>query len=421
MSKFVNAVSTLCLLILSLSLNADVTRRWGEGFLQEVKDSEGVQVRILHLKGTPYEMGFQHGTLLRGLIEKNVAEFIDRAQPALSQRANALQENLPKLLNYIPARFREEMQGVADGSGVPLRKIIALNTFPELIHCSGITVSDAATKQGDLYHVRVLDYAVGKSLQNSAVLMVVQPEKHNAFVNVSYAGFIGSVTGMNEQQIAMGEIGGWGYGHWNGMPMSFLFREILERASSLEQAKQLLAETPRTCEYYYVLSDGKDNSSIGVYATESQIHFIEPGTGYALLAPKHLPANYGDNGDHDKFCIAPCTLKNSAHQMLLYDADSRLSALYQAQPQHCLLMTGFSYPERYPHLVERILSSYGTIDEAVLQEIIKRPVSRDTNLHNAIFLPSQLKVWVSHAGPHDEPACDQPYTAFSLPELLGSK
>jgi isopenicillin-N N-acyltransferase-like protein len=413
------AHALICLLTLCLSLNGDVSRRWwGEGYLEESQTKDGTRVRILHLKGTPYEMGFQHGTLLKDLIKKNVAEFIDSPQPALASRANGLKENLPKLLSYSPARFKEEMQGVADGSGVSMQKIIALNTFPELIHCSGITVSGAATKNGDLYHVRVLDYAVGKSLQNSAVLMVVQPENHNAFVNVSYAGFIGSVTGMNDKHIAMGEIGGWGYGHWNGMPMSFLFREVLERAGTLEMAKQLLAETPRTCEYYYILSDGKDNTSVGVYATESQIRFIEQGTGYALFAPKQLPANYGDNGDHDKFCIAPSTVKYSKNQMLLYDAENRLSMLFHQQPQDCLLLTGYSHPERYPHLVERVFSSYGTLDEMTLQAIIKRPVARESNLHNAIFLPSQLKLWVSQAGPNDEPACDQPYTAFSLSELL---
>ena len=103
-----------------------------------------------------------------------------------------------------------------------------------------------------------------------------------------------------------------------GCRCPFLFRDILERASSVEQAKQILIDTPRTCEYYYVISDGKDKASIGVYATASQIHFIEPGTAYALLAPQHLPANYGANGDHDKFC--PFSL----HDGKLFSSDAAL-------------------------------------------------------------------------------------------------
>jgi isopenicillin-N N-acyltransferase like protein len=76
------AHALFCLLTLCLSLNADSSRRlWGEGCLEERQAPDGVRVRILHLKGTPYEMGFQHGTLLKDPIKKNVAEFIDNAQP----------------------------------------------------------------------------------------------------------------------------------------------------------------------------------------------------------------------------------------------------------------------------------------------------------------------------------------------------
>jgi hypothetical protein len=223
---------------------------------------------------------------------------------------------------------------------------------------------------------------------------------------------------MNVQKIAMGEIGGWGYGQWKGIPMSFLFRDVLERASTLEQAKQILAESPRTCEYYYVLSDGTSNTATGVYATASQIHFISPGTPYALLAPQGVPAHYETNGDGDKFCLSPCDFKTATGQKLLYDAHKRLTCLYHEQPQNCLVLTGFTHPERYPVLIERIISSYGKLDEQVLMEMIKRPVARPSNLHNAIFLPAELKFWVAHAGPNDEPACDQPYAAFTLSELL---
>jgi len=47
-----------------------------------------------------------------------------------------------------------------------------------------------------------------------------------------------------------------------------------------------------------------------------------------------------------------------------------------------------------------------------MQEMIKPPVTRQTNLHNAIFCPSNL-----HAK-DEEPASMQNYTAYSLRELL---
>jgi len=385
-----------------------------EGFL-ETKQGQCV----LHLRGTPYERGYQHGTLLKEQIQKNIATFIEKPQSPTPGRLEEFSKNLPTLMSYIPTHFYEEMRGLAEGAEVPLSKIVALNLFPEMFHCSGITVSGEASKNGDLYHARVLDYSIGKNLQETAVLQIVEPDEGKAFLNVSYAGFIGTVTGMNIEKIAIGEIGGLGYGSWNGIPMAFLLREILQNAASLDDVKWILQNSPRTCEYYYVFSDGKTKQSIGVYATADQLQFIAPGESYALIAPSHLPKNYGDNGDNDKFILTSCAIDNSSYQTLIFEKDHRLAFLFRLQPADCLLLTGFPHPERYPHLVDRTLKKYGSIDETALMKIIKSPVARPSNLHNAIFQPSKLKVWIAHAGPNGEPACDQKYVEWKLDELLG--
>jgi isopenicillin-N N-acyltransferase like protein len=392
-----------------------VISKEGKGFLEKQNDQF-----ILHLNGSPYDRGYQHGFLLKEQIQRNISAYVDKPQSSLSARAAEFVKNLGELMSYVPPHFIEEMRGLADGSNVPFDKIVALNLFPEMFHCSGITVSGEASKNGELYHVRVLDYSIGKNLQSTSVLQVVQPEEGIAFLNVSYAGFIGVVTGMNQEKIAIGEIGGLGYGSWQGVPMAFLLREILQNAATLEDAKAILQNSPRTCEYYYIFSDGKTNESIGVYATASQLRFIAPGDSYALIAPSHLPENYGQNGDNDKFVLTGCAADNTPYQTLLFENDKRLAMLFRLQPTDCLLLTGYPHPERYPVLVERTLKEYGSIDEKTLIDIVKSPVARDSNLHNAIFQPSLLKVWIAHAGSHDEPACDQNYQEWDFSVLLES-
>jgi hypothetical protein len=392
-----------------------VLSQQGQGYLESKEDQY-----VLHLKGTPYERGFQHGFLLKEQIQRNIATYIDTAQtksPVMG-RAEEFIKNIPVLMSFVPVHFKEEMQGLAEGAEIPIEKIVALNLFPEMFHCSGITVFGNASKNGELYHARVLDYSVGKNLQSTAVLQVVEPAKGIAYLNVSYAGFIGSITGMNCEKIAIGEIGGLGYGSWQGMPMAFLLREILENASSIEEVKSILQASPRTCEYYYIFSDGKTNENIGVYATKNQLCYIEPSKTYALIAPSPLQENPTLNREHDKCVFSECRIENTPFQTLLFENDERLAMLFRKQPNDCLLLTGYPHPERYPILVHRILETYGSIDEKALIDIIKCPVARDSNLHNAIFKPSELKVWIAHAGPNDEPACDQEYRQWDLPSLL---
>lgn len=400
---------SLTFLLFGSSLFAKVISTEGDGYLEETNGQY-----VLRIKGTPYEMGYQHGKLLKEGIQQNVGQFIDKPPAGGEDKTKEFLRNLPKIKNHIPLSLIEEMKGVAEGSDIPFEKILILNLFPEMFHCSGITVNGEATLNGSLYHVRVLDYSIGKSIQKSAVLIIAEPKDKLPFANVSYAGFIGSVTGMNAAHIAIGEIGGHGYGYWDGVPMAFLMRSVLENAHTLSEAQAIFQNASRTCEYYYVVSDGNTNTSIGIYATASQIHFVNPGDPYAILAPKGVPAHFGTDGEHDKFFISSCRIDTCPNQTVLFDQDQSLIALIRTQPNDCLLITGFPYPERYPVLANRVISQWGQIDEQQLTEIIKRPVSRESNLHNAIFLPSSLKMWVAHAGPNNEPACDQPYVEYDL-------
>jgi len=394
------------------SLFSDILKREGGGYLEQVDG-----LLILHVQGTPYQRGFQHGKLLKNAIQRNIATYIDVARPEQSERISEFQSKSAQLISYVPQDCLEELKGIAEGASVPFKKILSLNLFPEMFHCSGITVSRDATQDGKLYHVRVLDYSIGKNLEETAVVIVEQPEDGHLFLNVSYAGFIGSVTGMNEQKIAVGEIGGKGYGNWDGVPMAFLIREILQKASTLEEAKAILSQSPRTCEYFYILSDGKTGESVAVYATESQIHFIKPGENYALLAPKNLPLHYGQDGENDKFFLSNYQMAISAFQVAVGD-DSRSIALFFSSLPHCLVLTGFANPERYPFLMERLIAHYGRIGVKELKEAIKPPVTAASNLHNAIFNPSELEVWISHPGPNGEPASLQPYYFLSARDWI---
>jgi isopenicillin-N N-acyltransferase-like protein len=401
-------------LFCSMVYGNDLIYRIGNGTLEE--SCHGV---ILRLEGKPYERGIQHGVLLKEKIQDNLARFIDNSSFKDNRRGKAFQEKLPTMLQYIPSDYLDEMRGIAHGADVSYEKILMLNLFSEMFHCIGLTVQKEASFDGALYHLRVLDYGIvgGLDLHKSALLMVVKPEGKIPFVSVGYTGFVGSVTGMNEKKISIGEIGGDGYGKWEGIPMSFLIRKVLEETASLEEAKALLASCPRTCEYYYVISDGNEEKAVGIYATPGQIRFIEPGASYAVVVSDEKSKNQ-EKSIEDKFFIGSLDSFHSDCQHRIHGEDGELVALFNYQPEHCIVLRGFGHPERYPILVDRIQSHYGKIGVESIQDMIKTPVTNETNLHNAIFRPSTLDFWVSHAG-EEAPASEQSYAQFNLKELLG--
>jgi hypothetical protein len=245
-----------------------------------------------------------------------------------------------------------------------------MNVLPELFHCSGFALFGKATKDGTLYHGRILDYMTNAGLQNHAVIIVAKPAGYNGFVNVSFAGSLGSVTGMNARRISIGEMGGRGVGKWDGCPMTFLVRRGLEEAASLDDVMKIFTETPRTCEYYYVFADGNKRDARGVAAVPEKIEFIAPG-----------------------------------------QADPRLP---EAVPDAVLLSAG----DRYTLLVERTRAGHGKIGVEEAIRLMDRPVAMQSNLHSVLFVPEKLLAWVAYAGPDGEPAANRTYYGYDFSELL---
>jgi hypothetical protein len=274
-----------------------------------------------------------------------------------------------RLAPHIPEDHKRETRAMAASLGLEPRLAETLNVFPELFHCSGFAVFGTATADGKLYHGRVLDYMTTIGLQDSATTFIVAVDGKIPFANVGYAGFIGSVSGMNAQAISLGEMGGHGEGQWDGVPMATLMRRALEECSTLDEVKQLWTTSPRTCEYFYVFADGKTNTAVGVAATPEAIEFIDPGAAHERLG--------------------------------------------EGIPDAVVLSAG----DRLATLRSRVQERHGKIDVEAAQWLMSRPVAMQSNLHNVLFVPQDGVLYVANAD-HKHPAAERPYVRLDLKELL---
>ena len=346
-----------------------VVAREGKGRL-EVMDG----TRVLLLKGTPEEMGHQHGVLLKKHVHQlvdhilfgvGVGSSFDKGEWVFGE-IEAAQKRLSPFMDDC---YLREMDSLASAAGLPREEVRLANFFPELFHCSGFALFGKATADGRQYHGRILDYMRGMGLEQAAVVMVFQPDRGNAWVNVGYAGFIGSVTAMNEKHVAIGEMGGKGQGDWDGKPMAELVREVMEKANTLDEAVEIMRKGPRTCAYYYVISDAKSNRAVGIAATPGEFETIWPGQSHPLL-PHGIPDTV-------------------------------------------LMSAG----DRYEELARRVQAGYGKFDAASARDLMRRPVCMTSNLHSALFEPGTLDFWVANSD-SQSPAAHCRYTHYNLAELL---
>ncbi|MCH9653358.1 MAG: peptidase C45 [Planctomycetes bacterium] len=367
-------VAAIC--FLPTSTSAQTIARCGAGWLEKVDG-----YLVLHVKGTHYEMGYQQGVLLKDHVRKNMYNLLNdkgdttlvELGPVKLKPRQAIETIIQIQKPYTPKKYVDEMRGLAAGAEIAFADVRATNFIPEMFHCSGFSIANSATKDGTLYHGRVLDYACDWKLQEHAVLVVAEPKGGIPFVNVSYAGFIGSVTGMNMKSVSIGEMGGGGLGHWSGVPMAFLVREVLETAKDLDEAIAVFRDNDRTCEYYYVIADGKTNRSVGMATSWEKFELIQPGEGHPLL---------------------PNPVKDAA-----------------------LLSAG----DRYQELSKRVKEGHGSFTAESAIKLMSRPVAMKSNLHNVLFEPKSTKLWVANASKAGDPAANQKYFSFQLSELLKRK
>ena len=328
---------------------------------------------LLVFAGTPEEMGRQHGELCKEEIQRTYDCLRLVAGGYLLMKNewfhDTIREVQSRTEDLLPSRFLEELDAMSAAAGLAAAQGREIAFFPELFHCSGIAARGKATVDGKVVHVRVLDYMRDIGLQDIAQVQVYLPEGRIPWMTVGFAGFNGTVTAMNAEGLAMGEMGGGGEGNWDGLPMSYLMRRIMEECSTVDEAKKMLMETPLTCEYYYVLSD-RNGSMVAVEARagESPL-FLAPGEEHPLL-------------------------RQSFEDIAWITAPSRQEALCKRLEEH-----------------------YGRLDVETMKEVVRRPVAMASNLHDAIFLPETLDLHFAYADA-TRPACDCPYHHLNLAQII---
>jgi Acyl-coenzyme A:6-aminopenicillanic acid acyl-transferase len=330
--------------------------------------------RVLFVKGTPEEIGEQHGTLLKEEIRDLVKRVVYGVGVGSSFGKGRwffgeIEGCVQRLSPFIDPRTVREMDSIAKTVGYHPQEIRLANFFPEMFHCSGFALLGEATEGKRIYHGRILDYMKGIGLEKNAVVTVYQPDEGHAWVNVGYAGFTGSVTAMNDQHLSIGEMGGRGEGNWDGKPMAQLVREVMEKAETLEEAVEIMRRGPRTCEYYYVIADGRAHTAVGIKATPEIFEVVHPGEGHPQL-------------------------------------DSPIK-------DTVLLSAG----DRYRELVRRVQAGYGKFDANAARELMTRPVCMNSNIHSVLFAPDTLDFWVANSD-GETPASHTRYTKYNLRELL---
>jgi len=250
-------------------------------------------INIIHVYGTAYEMGLAQGQLVKSFVDDLVPAVEKYLEEQVEQSLNFLPEWLQEYIaeegvnaaldvtyyatrDYTPSYFFDEIKGLSDGSGIDYQTLIDVHMLPELTQaaCTMVGAWGEAIKNttGTLYQLRALDLATNGPFQQWPAVIVYHPTDGHPFSILTFAGFIGAITGFSSSPVGVCEKVWLSYkGEENrfGYPWHFLLRDILQFDNDINDALNRISNARRTCSIHVGLGDPVNKFRVVEYGYEN--------------------------------------------------------------------------------------------------------------------------------------------------------
>jgi isopenicillin-N N-acyltransferase-like protein len=237
-----------------------------------------VHVRIA---GEGYALGHAHGRLLRPEIGRMVS-ILSKDLIRTTVARDVMLLKAWRLDERAPARYRDEMRGVADGAGVQYADVLLINTFDDLMHLVGCSSAVVLPAGGEpLRHGRNLDYAIPALARFKAVFDI--ETRGLRLRTVGFPGYIGVLTGMNSRGLGLTSHTSATGAAAVGVPSGLVYRQMLEEGRDLPSMQAVLAASARTIGNNLALSDARAGAALALEFDAAHLAARGPEGGLLLV------------------------------------------------------------------------------------------------------------------------------------------
>lgn len=252
----------------------------------------------MYVSGAPYERGVKAGELSKTLVQFQEHAFTDQIKKMIPS------EKYLKFLKYVigfinrdlsahvTKEYQEEIYGISQSAsdsfqwvGDNYSRILNYHAAHDVGHALQNLMLVGCTSFGAWGHQaeggmvlgRNFDFWVGDEFAENKIVEFVAPDSGYNFAYVTWGGFIGVVSGMNEQGLtvtinaAPSEIP---YGA--ATPVSLVAREILQYAKNIKEAIAIARSREMFVSESFMIGSAKDQKAILIEKTPSQMDIVEP-------------------------------------------------------------------------------------------------------------------------------------------------
>ena len=268
----------------------------------------------LYSQGNPYQLGLTSGALLEKLYKKQDSIFYQKISSFVpSQRKQKILFHFLKWFNRdieknIIPEYQAELYGISHYSDTVFNRYIPAYQRSMYLHaahdighalqdlmlvgCSSLVVWGDKTPDGKLLIGRNLDFYVGDDFAQNKLISFVKPSSGIPFMSVSWAGMIGVVSGMNYEGLTVTINASKSDIPFKAKtPISLLCREILQYASTLEEAVEIAKKRSVFVSENILVASAKDKKAIIIEISPRKIDVFESPNYDNLICTNHFQSD----------------------------------------------------------------------------------------------------------------------------------
>ncbi len=223
-------------------------------------------VPVLHLSGSPFAMGLQHGVLLREQIHQLYKAYLVPFMGGPDIANGAAYMARASMWSYVPKSYRGEMEGLAKGTGLTLDQVFLMQSFLDLkkmVACSTFGVLPARSVSGEPMLARNLDFPSLGMAQKYSLVIVRHPTKGVGTATIGWPGLLGTLSGLSEKGVAMAMMEvETKRSSLRGMPYQLLYRWALENASDVDGYIANIKKAKRTASNNIMVMDADGGAAV---------------------------------------------------------------------------------------------------------------------------------------------------------------
>lgn len=352
----------------------------------------------LYVEGKPFERGVVYGKLTTELVKRQEDHFTDQIKKMIPSQSylkflryfiGFFNRNLA---NYIPEENKEEIYGISFSAsdqygfiGSNYERLLNYHAAHDIGHalqnmalvaCTSFGTWNGASADSDLIIGRNFDFYVGDKFAEDKIVAFYRPDSGYRFMMVTWAGFTGVASGMNEKGLTV-TINADKSSIPTGAatPVSLVAREILQYAHNINEAWAIAQKHKMFVSESFLIGSAADNRAAIIEKTPEGMDMYDPKKDFISCTNHYQGDSLGNTALNIK-------QRNETASGYRYD---RLSELLQQNGPNTVAKTVSILRDRYGLHGQNI----GMGNEKAINQFIAH--------HSVVFEPKKHMVWVSTA------------------------